>query len=244
MRDTITIEKHEDIFVLRDDLLPGGTKSILLDEILPHDKDEFVYATPVYGGFQIALAMWCKKNHKTCILFCAKRKDMHPNTIRAISEGAIVVPVEHGYLSVVESKAKTFTELGLGKRYKIPWGSHDEQSILLIAKRTFEVLSDLKMIKLPDDIFIALGSGMITEGILFGTADTDITVHGVQVGAEYTKTHDRFVLHKYHKPFDKKADITRAPFPSMPNYDLKAWEECKRFKFLNRERKVLFWNVL
>lgn len=55
----ITIEQHFGVNVLRDDLLPGGTKSILMPSIIG-DSLEYVYASPVYGGFQIALSEYCK----------------------------------------------------------------------------------------------------------------------------------------------------------------------------------------
>ena len=49
MEHTIKIEKHYGINVLRDDLLDGGTKSILLDgieKLYPYIT-EYVYASPV-----------------------------------------------------------------------------------------------------------------------------------------------------------------------------------------------------
>lgn len=254
----IQIEQHDGIYVLRDDLLPGGTKSVLLDEILPKEFDEFVYATPVYGGFQIALAMWCKKNGKRCVLFCAKRKEMHPNTLKAKAEGATISEVEHGYLSVVEKRAKEYMALvGDLNAYKIPWGSHNEQSIDLIANRATKVITQMGQMYsvYPDVIFITLGSGMLTEGILEGSREFELSgqeppveisqmgVHAVQVGAQYEGSHPRLTLYKYHKPFDKKADVI-PPFPSMPNYDAKGWHYAKNYQFLNPEKKVLFWNVL
>ena len=56
----ITIEPHFGIKVLRDDLLPGGTKSILMTSIIG-EAEEYVYGSPVYGGFQIALAEYCNQ---------------------------------------------------------------------------------------------------------------------------------------------------------------------------------------
>ena len=55
----ITIEQYKGVNVLRDDLLKGGTKSILMPSIIGDDL-EYVYASPVYGGFQIALSAYCK----------------------------------------------------------------------------------------------------------------------------------------------------------------------------------------
>ncbi len=80
----ITLEKHNGVIVLRDDLLPGGTKSILMDKILDEAYSEYVYASPVYGAFQIALSIWCKNNNKKATIFCAKRNELHPNTIKCM----------------------------------------------------------------------------------------------------------------------------------------------------------------
>lgn len=118
MSMSIIIEKYENqtgIYVLRDDLLPGGTKSILLDSIIKRgatppsdDVNEFVYASPCYGGFQIALSIFCKNNNKKATIFCAKRKKRHPNTEICIQNGANVIEVPYGYLSVVEKRAREY----------------------------------------------------------------------------------------------------------------------------------------
>lgn len=52
----ITIEQHNGVSVLRDDLLPGGTKACFIGELLAPSFACHVYASPVYGAFQIALA--------------------------------------------------------------------------------------------------------------------------------------------------------------------------------------------
>ena len=116
MNMSIIIEKYENqpgIYVLRDDLLPGGTKSILIDSLLVNNNhvNEFVYASPCYGGFQIALSIFCKNNNKKATIFCAKRKIRHPNTEICIQNGANVVEVPYGYLSVVEKHAREYLRL-------------------------------------------------------------------------------------------------------------------------------------
>ena len=103
----ITIEQHKGVNVLRDDLLTGGTKSILIPSIIGDDL-EYVYASPVYGGFQIALSAYCQSVNKKATIFCAKRKEMHPNTLKCIEYGAKVVEVPYGYLTVVEKHAEIF----------------------------------------------------------------------------------------------------------------------------------------
>jgi threonine dehydratase len=241
MEFPITIEKHHGIYVVRDDLLPGGTKSILLSEInkeYPHTK-EFVYASPVYGGFQIALSMYCKNHNLKATIFCAKRTKQHTNTLKCIENGANVVEVDYGYLSVIEKKAREYC-MGKPNVEKIIFGASTPKNKSIIAKRVINVIKTLHFV--PDEIWCAVGSGTLLSGILLGTNNININIVGVQVGAEFKETHKNLRLIKYPKSFDKESKI-KIDFPSMPNYDLKAFELCLKEMKINN-KKILFWNVL
>ena len=65
-------------------------------------------------------------------------------------------------------------------------------------------------------------------------------IYGVQVGKDYKQDHPRLTVLKYHKGFETESNF-KSPFPSMPNYDLKAFEYCIKYK---KTDNVLFWNVL
>ena len=88
----ITVERHNGVNVLRDDLLPGGTKACFIGELLNQAFDCHVYASPVYGAFQIALAEYCRANGRQAVIFCAKRGQPHENTLKAKAAGARVFP--------------------------------------------------------------------------------------------------------------------------------------------------------
>ena len=234
MNKDITIETHNNILVLRDDLLPGGTKSILMDEIMDRSYSEYVYASPVYGAFQIALSIWCKNNDKKCTIFCAERKNKHQNTIECIENGATVVEVPYGYLNVVNKRARDYCdETGA---LKLKWGSNDEVSKDIIVDRMRSIIEEIGYE--PDEIWCAIGSGTLVEGILKGTNNANI--FGVIVGAEYKNSDSRLNIIKYDKSFDKVSKY-KAPFPSIGNYDLKAFEYC--MKNYDSSKKILFWNV-
>lgn len=232
----VLIESHDGINVLRDDVLPGGTKSILLKEILPPAYEEYIYASPVYGAFQVALTLFCQNAGKTAVIFCAKRKTEHQNTRLCREAGAKVIELPAGYLSVLEHHARKY-EAENKKAYKIHFGAYYPESLKLIADRTKQVIRELG--DEPDVIFCAIGSGTLVQGILLGTSKC--IVHGVAVGKEYADTHERLVVHRYHLPFEK-VSRSKCSFPSTPNYDLKAWEYCLRYS--PRDKKILFWNVL
>lgn len=232
----INIEKHNHINVLRDDLLQGGTKSILLQSLIDLKQNEYVYASPVYGGFQIALSIYCKKHNIKCTIFCAKRKIKHRNTIECINNDANIIEIPCGYLSVIEKRAREYCKTNDAK--KIKFGANTMESKILIADRMKKVIEVLG--KEPDEIWCAVGSGTLLEGILLGTKNAEI--NGVIVGKEYKNNHPRVLrLIKYPKSFDKESKF-KAPFPSMENYDLKAFEYC--YKYSSLVKDTLFWNVL
>jgi hypothetical protein len=294
---SIIIEKYENqngIYVLRDDLLPGGTKSILLDSLLVnnHDVNEFVYASPCYGGFQIALSIYCKNNNKKATIFCAKRKVRHPNTEICIQNGANVIEVPYGYLSVVEKHAREYLReprfphtpslqtkgiiLGAGGvlgaqclaplvPLKITFGAHSPESINIIASRAKRVIETFHTTygTPPHEIWCAIGSGTLISGIIQAVAEMQekpsylskgseetacsIKIYGVQVGKEFKLNCARFpnvTIIVYPKPFEYASKM-KVNFPSMPNYDLKAFETCIKYNANSDEnKKILFWNVL
>jgi threonine dehydratase len=249
----ITIEDHYGITVLRDDLLVGGTKSVLMPSI---DDDinitEFVYASPVYGGFQIALSAYCKTVNKKATIVCAKRNLKHPNTLKCIEYGANIIEVEYGYLSVVEKKARDYCYEKPHIK-KIVFGTKSEETIQLISNRMTQVLQLLKKRgRYPDEIWCAVGSGTLISGIVKAVPES-ITVIGVQVGAEFIpdEQNQNLMIVKYPKSFEKESNLI-IDFPSMPNYDLKAFEMCLEYynKYYNdknckhTKKNILFWNVL
>jgi len=224
------IENYNDLNVLRDDLLPGGTKSILLPHIIDKDK-KYIYASPVYGSFQIALSSYCKNN---TYIVCAKRKNLHYNTLKCKEYGANIVEVPYGYLSVIEKYARELCNK-IDGAVKLTFGANTNENKLLLTERVKQVIQ--KLGKEPEEIWVAIGSGTLVESILNATHDSK--VFGVQVGQEYCNTHPRLKILKYHKSFDKVSNF-KAPFQSMPNYDLKAYEYCMKYK---ESKDVLFWNV-
>lgn len=232
----ITIEQHNGVSVLRDDLLPGGTKACFIGELLAPSFACHVYASPVYGAFQIALAEYCREHNRQAVIFCAKRGVPHENTLRAKAAGARVFQVPHGYLSNVQSKARAFCAANGGQYLK--FGGGEEIVVQRIAERARAVFAQLG--RVPDEIFCAVGSGTLLKGIQRAASRTPCKITGVCVGAEYKGEVGRnTLLVKYPAPFERAARFS-APFKTSRNYDLKAWEVCLKRK---GEGLVLFWNV-
>lgn len=223
------------IMVLRDDLLPGGTKSIFIPEILEEGVEEYVYASPVVGGFQLALA---RALGDKATIFVAKRKEMHRNQREVLEYGGKIIEIPYGYLSNVTAKAKAYVAEKPEQRKLVEWGGSTH--VALISERMRQVLAETGPL---DEVWCAVGSGTLLEGIL-GAVPESTRVYGVVVGAEYTKKEgqDNLSLLKYPKPFNWECSIPSLPFPSNPNYDQKALELCLK-QSRGEDKKILFWNV-
>lgn len=225
------VEKHDEIYVLRDDLVAGGTKTIYLDYLFEL-YDEVVYASPAYGGAQLALAYCARKHNKQATIFVAKRKKPHARTLEAKKVGARVFQVPNGYLSHVQYRAKQYcNDTGA---HLMKFGGYSETAINKIAEYASNVENKYGSF---DEIWCASGSGTLINGLQQGFSNAAFNV--VQVGAEL-KNVTNANIYKYHKPFEQECK-TKPPFPSCQNYDSKAWEYCKKY---SKGEKILFWNVM
>lgn len=67
------IRKHERFHVVRDDLLPGGTKRRVLHRLVPgFPEDEIVYPSDPFGHGQYALALACADHQKRCTIISTR----------------------------------------------------------------------------------------------------------------------------------------------------------------------------
>lgn len=229
MRYPITIQPYKNLLVLRDDLLDGGTKSIFMPLIKQKGIKKYVYASPVEGGFQLALSKYFKKK---CVIFVAKRKKIHDNQKEVKKNGSTVIQVPFGYLSNVQAKAKEYCNKNKKCKY-IEWGG--TTYIDAITKRAKKVIK--KTGKL-DEIWCAIGSGTLVQGIM-KAVPKNTQVYGVQVGAKYRgKKYKNLHIIKYKKPFKYESKI-KLPFQSNKNYDSKVFEIALK----KAKGKALLWNV-
>lgn len=220
------IKEHEGILVVRDDLLPGGTKVRALPVLFTPDQQHYVYASPVQGYAQIALAIAAKQHGKTANIFCAKRKDWHPRTREAEKHGATIFEVPAGYLNVVKKAARDACQR-FGYRL-LPFGLDDPAFISALAA----VASDLPV--RPEEVWTVAGSGVLSRALQL--AWPWATFHAVAVGQEPDVAFAK--IYRSERKFEQAAK-TFPPFPSCDNYDAKAWEFIKK----HAKPGALFWNV-
>lgn len=219
-------------YVVRDDLVPGGTKAAVLPLVFERRRvsDRVVYGSPAQGAAQVAIAAACHATGREFVIFTAERKKPHPMTQAAMNLGASVMWIPHGFQTVVQARAREWCArneyelLPLG----LPWREM-EQEIALRAVR-----ASAQMLHPPREVWCTAGSGTLSRALQ--DAWPDATHYAVQVGMT-PKTRNAFVI-KSERKFAQKAKTT-PPFPSNPWYDAKAWELFHKY----HSDGALFWNV-
>lgn len=222
-------EMIEGIRVVRDDLIPGGSKRRAIDPLLV-GAEEFVYASPAAGYAQVALAHAAKAHGVRATIFTAARKQLHRRTLQAQELGAQIILVPHGYLSNVTSKARAYCQSW--GAVLIPFGLDTPDAIAQLRDAARDILNT------PDDpieeVWAAAGSGTLIRALQLAWPDAEF--HAVQVG----KAPDigRARLWKAPERFEQDAQEP-PPFPSCGNYDAKVW----RFVKAHARPGALMWNV-
>jgi hypothetical protein len=217
------IERHGAVDVVRDDLLPGGTK---VRALTLGDAREFVYASPVAGYAQIALAIVATRFGKRATVFCAQRKKLHPRSAEAQQAGARIVQVPCGYMTVVRARAREYCAVSGAQL--LPLGFDTPDFIEALA----DVARGLRLD--PPEVWSVAGSGTLTRALQ--RAWPRAAFHAVRIGAEPNAGRAEVVL----APEKFEQDARQPPpFPSCSNYDAKAW------RFIQAQAKpgALFWNV-
>lgn len=219
------LEEWGDLLVVRDDLIPGGTKRRVLPGFLDPGR-EYVYASPAYGYAQVALAYACRDVGSRATIFTARRKRLHPRTDEARRAGAKVVLVATGYLSNVQAKTRAYaTAVGA---VGLPFGFDSDG----FRDRLAAIARNLGL--QPREVWTVAGSGTLSRSLQM--AWPDALFYAVRVG----KPPDLGRAHCYQAPEDFEQDAQlRPPFPSCSNYDAKAW----RFLAKHARPGALFWNV-
>lgn len=222
----IHVEALGSWWVVRDDMLPGGTKRRVIDALFDGAANEYVYASPAYGFAQVALAHAARDHGVQATIFVAQRKALHMRTTQAHAAGARIVQVPHGYLSNVTAKARAYCEAS-GSRM-LPWGLDAETVVDRIAALAASLGTSYP------EVWCCAGSGVLTRGLQL--AWPDARHMAVMIGArpnagraEVLVAPERF----------EQAARERPPFPSCDNYDAKVW----RYFRDHAAPGALYWNV-
>jgi ribosomal protein L21 len=229
------LEKHGHITVVREDTLDGGSKLRFLP-FLVQGAQEVVFGAPFCGGAPLALSVLGRESGQKITIFYAARKTLHARQEKVKANGARLEFVSPGYMTVVQAKARAYAAasgamfLPLG--FDVPAAA--DPFIEAIAKVRAKVGD-------PPEVWCATGSGMLARCL--GVAFPSSKVIGVCVGlkSRHDKQEYQGNVELREHPLDfARESKAESPFPSCPNYDLKAWELCAK----EAKPGALFWNVL
>ena len=232
------LEGYEGITVVRDDLLTAGSKARFLDVLISRNRDvqEWIYgASPRVGYGQVSLAFVASKYDKRSTVFLPESKELHPNSKKAEDLGAKIVQVSTGFMGVCMARARAYLQTVENARL-VPFGLADDTVYGSIIK----VARDLPF--LPEIVVTVAGSGVLNRGLQLAWPDAEF--YAVSVGHKLTdEERGRATVIRHPLKFAQQCKKDkRPPFPSVLEYDAKAWEYAVQIK-QRTKKKVLFWNV-
>jgi len=222
------------ITVIREDLIPGGTKARFVDSMF-EGVDELVYASPAQGGAQTALSLAARKLGKKLTLFVAAAERWHPRLELSKRLGANIVQVKMGFLTNVQAKARRYAddqrflhsrrvrnlEFGLGSRLVVD-----------------SIAEAARQIPRPKQLWCSAGSGTLARGL--AAAWPDVPRYVVQVGHKLTPgeaAYGHVVVFPHRYAWQEKR---KPPFPSDPTYERKAyWTMLEHIG----DEEATFWNT-
>lgn len=239
-------------FVVRDDLLPGGTKqratAPFIQEMQNLGFDHFIYASPFAGFAQVALAYVCQMLHVKCTIIAERdqrftRDQFHPFSIMARDFGAKLVMVSS--LPEAEEFATTIS-LHQTRKLKIPLG-FDCPEFRFHLKETISeafglIESEIGKIK---NLWMPVGSGTLVRTFLTALpAHINFKCVNVRVlGAKdprvhFIKNHEQVTYFEAPMSFHTEA----SDYPTIPSnsfYDAKLWAFIKE----HGQDGDVWWNV-
>lgn len=232
------IEDRGGVLVVRDDLLPGGSKSRFLP-VIAGDAKEVVYGGPFCGGAAYAISVWAARESRKATLFYAKRNTLHWRQREAFRLGATIYQVPAGRINVVQARARAYAAdhgaLMLPLGFDVPAASDPFIAVMRGVRDRVGTI---------DEVWCCCGSGMLTRCL--GTAFPDASVIGVMVGL---KSRSRLqAMPGNVRLIDSGYEFSEecrqpSPFDSCGNYDRKAWALCAEAARTDPDRRRLFWNV-
>lgn len=238
-------------YVVRDDLLPGGSKQRAaipwIRELKEFGYRHMIYASPFCGYAQVAVAIACEELGLTCTIVAERDQRFvencfHPFTELARSHGARIAYAEnlnraHERASEIEDESSL--------SYQIPLGLNSPRFREIFKDELMSAWELLQMTCRPRRVWLPLGSGTLAR-VMDSFLPADITIHCVNVhvldASDERLTSlcrsPRIRLHSAPMAFHEKAEAL-PKVPSNIYYDAKVWS------FLENEGEDgdLWWNV-
>lgn len=224
------VEHHGRWAVVRDDLIPGGTKARALPAMMA-GAAAVAYAGPAWGGAAYAIAHAGRELGVAVTLFYPARAALLPRQRLCESLGARIVAVPAGRLSVLRARARVHCAAS-GARL-LQWGLPGAVAAIESAARdAYAAAPD------TDEVWCAAGSGTLARGLCAGfrgvpcvAVQVGAAVGGAAIGCRVVAAPVAFGVR----------EPGAVPFDSCRYYCAKAWAAGVR---LSKAKHPLFWNVM
>lgn len=218
-------------YVFRDDYLIGGTKQRMLGKIILNSNcKEFVYAGPIYGFAQIALAYVTSITGKKATLFLETKKPKWPLTKIAMQYSPNIIEV--GYkakLKYVQHRAEKYVDKvkkDKGKDYicLIPFGLHSSEYVNILTDQIKSAMPENILKSPPKRIWLVAGSATILSSLYQVFPTTFFCV--VQVGKKIWPDQLDLTRTKLYISEEKFWEVAKLqpPYPTVNTYDAKLWK--------------------
>jgi hypothetical protein len=250
--DCLPLDEDRALYVVRDDLLPAGTKQRavipLLQELSRKGVSRLTYASPFAGFAQVALAYGCRALGLRCTIYSERDPsqrgmEAHPFALLAQGWGAQVVLVKN-----LEEGERRATDLAItGSAYKIPLGFHCREFQSHFQQVVASSLESIraKLDFLPKRIWLPVGSGTLAHAFYQAapraTQFCCVDVHVLRESDARIRSLRELPRVQYfsaQERFHEQA-IQLPPISSNLHYDAKLWSFISR----NAQNGDLWWNV-
>lgn len=227
------IEEHEGFLVVRDDLLPGGTKRRALLSILFNIKArEVVYPATAHGYGQLALAYAGKDAGKKVTLFLADRKNFESAPI--VAETMAKTNAEYhfikfpNFMNCVVARAGEYANKNGAELMPLGFDMPEFLDELVKVAKSLPI-------EPPKEVWVAGGTGTLARA--FQKAWPHAKINVVSMGMKNGDMGNATVYEAPEK-FAQKAK-NPPPYPAASHYDAKVWQFAKKYG----RKGALIWNV-
>lgn len=230
------IERVGRLRVVRDDLIEGGTKRRVLNEILPQiAANEFVYAATPYGYGQWALAISAREIGKKVTIFYHHNEVPSALSLKAKENGANLIAVDNIIsFQCVEDMAQKYADKS-AKRHYLAAGLDDP----LLTETLGRIISGFDI--QAEEVWCAAGSGALSRSLQKAWPQAKHSIVRVRKqGSLYGTLCDpgKASIYEALEEFEEEAKCA-PPFPSSPHYDAKLWD----FVRTKAGHNALVWNM-
>lgn len=231
---------HDDIVVVRDDLI-NGSKCRFADLLVQSIKeDTLVYVQPRVGLAGVSILNIAKRYGKKVVLFMPSSKKISHHQAVCIERGAIPKFRRIAAMPNLNLIAKEWADRN-GAKF-IPLGLKHELVVACAARVAINILEKYERQE-PDVCFVATSTGVLVRGLQIGWPNSkfySVTVARNMKSGELGRSEPIIEPLEFAQA-EKKQNLP--PFPTVNTYDAKVWKYAKEYKDANPEARVWMWNV-